>query len=185
VISLTARRLRQYPVEFGQTSTYVETARLPEVTAAAETFLRSIAHHGLIEIEFKLDERDGVLKLLDVNPRPWNWLGLAAAAGIDLGGAIAAMVSGQPVAPATARPGVAWIFASRDLFAAAASGRLRAQSIAGYAATCTRARSFACWSWTDPAPAIVDFPLSLVRAVRRRGRASAAHDAEGVTHART
>jgi predicted ATP-grasp superfamily ATP-dependent carboligase len=168
VTSLTASRLRQYPVEFGITSTYVATAHLPQVSRAAETFLRSIRHHGLVEMEFKHDQRDGVLKLLDVNPRPWNWMGLASAAGIDLGEAIRAMVAGQPVAKAHAREGVAWIFVSRDLVAAARSGRLRPRELLGYAATWARVRRFACFDWRDPVPGIVDLPITLGRILRRR-----------------
>lgn len=183
VVSLTARRLRQYPVEFGQTSTYVETAELPQVTQAAETFLRSIAHHGLVEIEFKHDARDGVLKLLDVNPRPWNWLGLAAAAGVDFGEAIEALSRGRACPAMRARSGVVWIFASRDVAAALASGRLRPRAVPVYAASWARVRSFACWSWTDPVPALVDIPLSLSRSLRRRA-SRVARTAEGVRHAR-
>jgi predicted ATP-grasp superfamily ATP-dependent carboligase len=174
VVGFTARRLRQYPVEFGCTSTYVETARLPDVLAAAETFLRSIRHHGLVEIEFKRDGRDGVLKLLDVNPRPWNWLGLAAPAGVAFGAAIASILSGQPFAKAEARAGLAWIFVSRDLVAALRSGRLSPKNIAGYAASWARVRSFACFSWTDPVPAFADLPLTVARVVHRRGHRSAA-----------
>jgi predicted ATP-grasp superfamily ATP-dependent carboligase len=170
VVGLTARRLRQYPVEFGSTSTYVVTDRLPQVSAAAETFLRSIGHHGLVEVEFKHDPRDGILKLLDVNPRPWNWLGLAGAAGIDFGAAIACTASGRPVPEMEARPGVAWIFVARDLVAAARSGQLRPPAILGYAATWARVRSFACLSWTDPIPGIVDIPATLGRMLYRRSR---------------
>jgi D-aspartate ligase len=174
VASLTARRLRQYPVEFGCTSTYVRTDDLPDVRMAAETFLRSIRHHGLVEIEFKRDPRDGVLKLLDVNPRPWNWLGLAAAAGVDLGAAISSIASGAPFPKVAARPGVAWVFASRDLVAAARSGRLAPRNVLAYAASWARVRSFACFSWTDPAPALVDLPLTLARVLQRRKHGHAA-----------
>lgn len=173
VISVTAQRLRQHPIEFGNTSTYVVTADVPEVSAAAETFLRSIRHHGVVEMEFKRDPRDGILKLLDVNPRPWNWLGLAAAAGIDLGAAICAMASDQPVPKVSARAGVAWIFVARDLVAAAQSGRLRPQAILGYAATWARVRTFACFSWTDPIPGIVDLPATLGRMLHRRSKPTA------------
>lgn len=168
VVGFTARRLRQYPVEFGSSSTYVATADLPDVSAAAETFLRSIRHHGLVEMEFKRDQRDGVLKLLDVNPRPWNWLGLAAAAGIDLGSAIFSMASNEPVPKVTARAGLAWIFVSRDVVAAAQSGRLRPRAILSYAATWARVRRFACFSWTDPIPGIIDLPVTVARLLRRR-----------------
>lgn len=178
VASLTACRLRQHPVEFGNTSTYAVSAALPDVAAAAETFLRSIRHHGLVEIEFKRDPRDGVLKLLDVNPRPWNWMALAAAAGVDFGGAVVSLASNAPVAKVDARPGVAWIFLARDVVAAAQSGRLRPRELPGYAATWMRVRSCACFSWTDPLPGIVDLPATLGRMLLRRLRRTAAPEPE-------
>jgi predicted ATP-grasp superfamily ATP-dependent carboligase len=168
VIGFTACRLRQYPPEFGSTSTYVMTQPLADVTAAAETFLRSIGHHGLVEIEFKRDPRDGNLNLLDVNPRPWNWLGLAAASGVRLGAAIDAMARGQPVRQADARAGVAWMFAARDIASAARSGRLHPRAIAPYAASWMRVRKFACFEWADPVPGLVDIPGTLVRMAWRR-----------------
>lgn len=170
VISMTATRLRQYPVEFGSTSTYVVTAEHPDVRAAAETFLRSISHHGLVEVEFKRDPRDRTLKLLDVNPRPWNWLGLADAAGVDLGGAICAITAGRRVREVKARPGVGWMLVSRDIVTAARSGRLRPHAILGYAASWAHVRKLACFSWADPIPGIVDLPATLCRMLYRRIR---------------
>jgi len=35
-------------------------------------------------VEFKRDPRDGKFKLMEINPRLWQWHGLAAACGIDL-----------------------------------------------------------------------------------------------------
>ena len=40
--------------------------------------------HGLSQVEFKRDRRDGSFKLMEVNPRLWQWHGLAAACGVDL-----------------------------------------------------------------------------------------------------
>lgn len=167
VISFTARRLRQYPLDFGYTSTYVETADLRDAREAAESFLGSIDFHGLVEVEFKRDERDGAPKLLDVNPRPWTWLSLAEAAGIDLGAAIACTAAGGSMSPTRARSGVAWMFASRDLVALASS-RPGLRAVLGYPASCSRARAFAAFAWDDPLPGFMDFPVTLLRVARRR-----------------
>ena len=84
--ALVARRCRQYPINFGFTSTLVETVERPEVEAAATRFLASLDFSGLAEIEFKYDARDGSYKILDVNARAWTWMALGAAAGIDFPG---------------------------------------------------------------------------------------------------
>lgn len=166
VVSFTARRLRQYPVEFGHSSTYVRTEHVQDVSIAAETFLRSIHHHGLAEVEFKRDPRTGELKLLDVNPRPWSWLALAGAAGIDLGKAISAIVSGRSVPSVPARDGVAWMSLARDVVALAQGpGGLR--SLAGYPADCRRVRAFAAYAATDPLPGLLEIPLTGMRMLGR------------------
>ena len=46
--------------------------------------LRGLGFHGLSQVEFKRDARDGAYRLMEVNPRLWQWHGLAAACGVDL-----------------------------------------------------------------------------------------------------
>jgi len=102
--SMTARCLRQFPVDFG-CATYVRTVEEPEVEEISERFLRGIGYTGLVEIEFKRDPRDGRYKMLDVNPRTWAWHSLSRRAGIDFPYLAWLQVSDAPVPPARARPG--------------------------------------------------------------------------------
>ena len=78
-----ARRTRQYPIDFGYTSTFVETVEQKDVEEGACRFLSSINYSGLVEVEFKRDHRDGCYKLLDVNARAWTWNALGSIAGVD------------------------------------------------------------------------------------------------------
>ena len=71
--SMVVRRARQHPPEFGRASTFVETIELPLLEEFSERFLRSINYQGLVEVEYKLDPRDGQYKLLDVNGRTWGY----------------------------------------------------------------------------------------------------------------
>ena len=70
---MVARRRRQHPLQFGRASTYVETVDRPILEELSERFLRAINYYGLVELEYKLDERDGQYKLLDVNARTWGY----------------------------------------------------------------------------------------------------------------
>jgi predicted ATP-grasp superfamily ATP-dependent carboligase len=83
VASMTVRRLRQHPSDFGRASTYVETIDLPELEALSVRFLDAIGYRGLVELEYKYDPGDGAYKLLDVNARTWGYHSLGAAAGVD------------------------------------------------------------------------------------------------------
>lgn len=70
---LTASRMRQHPLDFGNATTYAETVDLPVIKEYAERLLQHADYNGLCEVEFKLDERDGEYKFLEVNTRTWKW----------------------------------------------------------------------------------------------------------------
>jgi predicted ATP-grasp superfamily ATP-dependent carboligase len=55
-----------------------------EVVESGTAMLREVRFHGVAQVEFKRDPRNGVLKLIEVNPRLWQWHGLAAECGVDL-----------------------------------------------------------------------------------------------------
>jgi D-aspartate ligase len=81
--TVTARRLRQYPIAFGRSSSYVETIDNSKVEEDARRLLQALHFTGLVEVEFKHDPRDGQYKILDVNPRVWGWHTIGLQAGID------------------------------------------------------------------------------------------------------
>lgn len=79
---LVARRRHQHPLDFGNATTYAETAVVPELVEYSERILKKAGFWGLCEIEFKHDQRDGKFKFLEVNPRTWKWHAIANKAGI-------------------------------------------------------------------------------------------------------
>lgn len=168
VAEFTARRSRQYPVDFGYTSTFVEVVDEPQLIDAARRLLGSIGHHGLVEVEFKRDPRDGSLKILDVNPRPWTWFGLAAAAGVDLGAMLWAIRSGREVGAVSARPNTSWMYLVRDIVAVSkliSSGRLTRRA---YLRSFGSVRAWATFTASDPMPGLIDIPLTMWRVLTRR-----------------
>ena len=169
VAEFTARRARQYPVDFGYTSTSVEVVDNGQAVDAARKILKSAGHSGLVEAEFKLDGRDGKLKLLDVNPRPWSWFGLCSAAGIDLGALLWRVANGEPVGqPGNARQGVSWSYLVRDAVAAFTLARRGQAKIGDYFASLRNIRSWAAFAPNDPLPGLIDLPLTVSRVVRKR-----------------
>lgn len=168
VAALVARRRRQYPVDFGFTSTYVETVAVQEVEDAACRFLASLDYSGLVEIEFKYDARDSTYKILDVNTRSWTWIALGAAAGIDFAAIQWQVACGERVAPAAARHGAAWRYLSRDLVAVAQEMLFGALSVADGARSLRPSAASAVFAWDDPVPAMLDLPVVAARIVKRR-----------------
>jgi D-aspartate ligase len=125
---LVAQRRRQYPVEFGNNSTFVETASQPVVEEAGRRFLESIGFDGMAEVEFKFDPRDGKYKILDVNLRPWGWHALGKAAGMDFPYLLWRQSVGLPVAPVDMYHKAAWMREITD-FAAIAKSRNRTAEV--------------------------------------------------------
>lgn len=168
VAEFTARRTRQYPVDFGYTSTFVEVVDEPELIKTSRTLLTSIQHTGLVEIEFKRDRRSNTFKLLDVNPRPWSWFGLCAAAGLDLGAMMFALYDGRKVTEASARTGAAWMYLARDAVAAATLVKRGQIGLSDYFRSFASVRAWATYSHADPRPGFIDLPLTAWRVLTKR-----------------
>lgn len=81
--SMAARRTRQYPIDYGLGSSFVEAMPVPALLEPTEKLLLSMRASGMVEIEFKYDENDQQYKLLDINLRPWGWHTLCIACGLD------------------------------------------------------------------------------------------------------
>jgi D-aspartate ligase len=171
VASLIARRLRQFPVDFGLSSTLVETTEAPAVEEASVRLLKDIAYHGLVEVEFKFDVRDAKYKLLDVNPRCWTWHHLGQKAGVDFSHIAWRAAQGLEITPIKARPGVRWLYFSRDVLAACLEMRRGRLSLGGYLKSLWGPKTFAVFAWDDPIPALVELPLLLARLPVRLARA--------------
>jgi predicted ATP-grasp superfamily ATP-dependent carboligase len=162
-----ARRTRQYPIDFGFTSTCVETVSKPDIEAAASRLLQSIDYHGLVEVEFKHDERDGLNKVLDINTRMWTWIGLGEAAGVDFPWIMWQVATGQKLAFQRGRPGAQWRHFSRDAVAAVLEVIKGRRGFADNAKSLLPSSVGAAFAWDDPVPGLVDLPLVFPRLLRR------------------
>jgi predicted ATP-grasp superfamily ATP-dependent carboligase len=113
--SMVARRTRQYPMDFGQFSTYVETVEGQQVTEPAERLLAATRFTGLVEVEFKRDPRNGQFKVFDINPRVWGWHTLSRRAGIDFPHLLWLLCRDEPVPELRGRAGERWMHVTADL----------------------------------------------------------------------
>ena len=159
IASLTARRTRQYPIDFGYSSSYVETLDVPEIVAPSRRLLAAIRYTGLVEVEYKLDARNGRYKLLDINPRLWTWSPLGGRADVDFPYLLWQMMVGRPVAEKIGRTGVRWVRMSTDVPAAIHEmlrGRL---SLGAYLRSLRSPVEFALMAADDPLPGLLDLPL--------------------------
>jgi predicted ATP-grasp superfamily ATP-dependent carboligase len=171
--ALTARRTRQFPMDFGRASTHVETVDLPEAAEPARALLARLGYTGLVEVEFKRDPRDGRCKLLDVNPRVWGWHTLCARAGIDFTWLAWQLARGNPVKAGPARAGVRWTRLTTDLPTAAKEIRAGRLSVPDYVRSLRGPREHAIFARDDPLPGLLEVPLLAAVVARRLLRGSA------------
>ena len=157
--SMTVRRRRQHPSDFGHASTYVETISFPELAGPSARFLRAIGYYGLVEMEYKRDPRNGTCKLLDVNARTWGYHTLGQAAGVDFPYLLFRDQMGAPVQEAQARPGVHWIRLATDLPNAVRDIRAGTLRSRDYLRTLPGIDTEAVFSLRDPLPGLYEITL--------------------------
>ena len=157
--SMVARRRRQHPHEFGRASTFVETIDDPELEKVSERYLKAMNYYGLVEIEYKLDPKDGKFKLHDVNARTWGYHSLGYAAGVDFPYLLFADQLGEPTAPVRGKAGVRWVRLVTDLPSSLLDilgGRL---AMSEYLHTMRSGWTEAVFSLSDPLPGIAELAL--------------------------
>jgi D-aspartate ligase len=167
VASLTACRRRQHPLEFGRSSTYVETVELPILEDYAQRFLRNIDYYGLVEVEFKRDARDGQYRILDVNGRTWGYHSIGHVAGTDFPRLLFADQVGEAVEPCVGKVGVRWVRLLTDLptgFVGILNGAFKIRS---YLQTLSGCDEYAVFSWKDPLPGMMEIAMVPYLSVKR------------------
>jgi len=167
VASMTVRRRRQHPSDFGRASTYVETISLPELTEPSVRFLSAIGYYGLAELEYKRDPRDGAFKLLDVNARTWGYHTLGMAAGVDFPYLLFRDQMAAGVAEVHAQPGIRWVRLATDVPNAVRDIRAGTLRTRDYLRSLRGVDTEAVFCLRDPLPALYEVALLPYLAVKR------------------
>jgi predicted ATP-grasp superfamily ATP-dependent carboligase len=115
--SFAHRRIREKPPSGGQSVLCESTDVDPVALRQATELLRALDWRGVAMVEFKRDNRDGSLRLMEINGRFWGSLQLAIDAGVDFPGLLVDMAEGRrPPAPPGYRRGVRlrWLWGDID-----------------------------------------------------------------------
>ena len=150
---------RQHPPQFGRSCTFVETVENAELESLAQKFLKAMGYYGLVELEFKLDSRDGQYKLLDVNARTWGYHSLGAAAGVDFSRILFEDQIGEPVQPVRARPGITWIRLATDFPVGILAVLRRQLNPLAYLKSVTTFDTESVFALQDPLPGMMETAL--------------------------
>ena len=154
--SFTARKIRQFPVDAG-VGTLVESVDRPDVADLGLKVCRALRYHGIGEVEFKQDARDGKLKLIELNPRLWVQASLPPAAGVDFTIIQFLDLLGHPPSPATVfRKGVRWLDWWSDYRACRSLHRQGQISALAPIASWAGSRAFSMFTANDVGPFIAN-----------------------------
>jgi len=96
--SFVHKRLREYPVT-GGASTLRESVRRDDIRDMAQVLLNALNWFGVGMVEFKVDPRDKIPKLMEINPRFWGSLSLAVQAGVNFPYLLYRMSRGESFKP--------------------------------------------------------------------------------------
>ena len=129
-----------------------EAVWVDEVVEQGLALLRALRFHGISQVEMIRDPRDGRYKLIEVNPRLWQWHGLAAAVGVDLPWIAYRDLVGDPLPPVLRH----------------ADGKRWAITVMAGASHAVQRRPYvdAVFARDDPKPAAVHFARYTLHAVR-------------------
>ncbi len=174
IAAFTNRKIRQFPVEFGR-ATLAESIHDPDFREMGMTFFRDIGYRGFGLIEFKRDDRDGVLKLTDLNPRWLKTVNIATDSGIDFPLLHYLDLAGESPAPQFEfRNGVRWLDAVGDLASSWSLYRAGELSPLAWGRSLLGVRSFATFAMDDWGPFLREYQhgrrlLRIPGAIARRG----------------
>jgi predicted ATP-grasp superfamily ATP-dependent carboligase len=131
---------------------------------------------GVVKMDFKQDERDGRLHLLEVNPRFNLWHHAASLAGVCLPELVYrdCLEPGSARPARAVRPGVRWLKARDDWLALARDPEPGDPSLARWLWQAVTATANEDLLWRDPRPALADLLGTARRRLVRALRAAAA-----------
>ena len=169
VVSMQANRIRQNPMDFGNSTTYAISCFVPEIQEQTESLLRMTNYSGVGEVEWMWDAKSGTYKFLEINTRAWKWHTISNQLGFSFIGAMMDYYNGERLAISDYRAArqVAWCERLTDWAVIAKEilhGRMTFREvIASYKIK----HESAVWSWKDPLPAIMYVLLSPILYVKR------------------
>jgi predicted ATP-grasp superfamily ATP-dependent carboligase len=170
LVGFTGHKIRQFPVHVGCAS--LGECRWNETVArTTEAFMKAVGYHGILDIGYRLDARDGQYKVLDINPRVGQAFRLFVAENNhDVVRALYLDLTGQPQPEVKRREGRRWMIEDYDIISSLhyyQEGSLGPwqwlKSFAGL-------EEAAWFNWKDPAPFFL-----MLNQLRRRATSWAFH----------
>ncbi|RJP84782.1 MAG: hypothetical protein C4518_18230 [Desulfobacteraceae bacterium] len=94
IASFTTRKIRQWPNSGGISALTVSTHE-PDLVDFILPFFKKYRWQGFAEAEIKIDERDGMPKLIEINPRFCGYIGFPIQCGVNFPWVMCQLITGK------------------------------------------------------------------------------------------
>ena len=165
--SLMANRIRQNPMDFGNSTTFAVTCDIDEIKQQSEALLRQVEYFGLGEVEWMYDPQTEKYKFLEINTRAWKWHTICNQLGFSFIGAMIDYYNGVEASHNYHTGKAAWVERLTDwtvICKELLKGRI---NLSDAWQTYRQAKESAVWSWRDPMPGVMYVLMSPVLYVKR------------------
>lgn len=171
-IGFTGKKIRQSPPYTGATTLGVCLSN-DTVLDTTVRFMKEIGYRGILDIGYRFDRRDGLYKLLDVNPRIGGTFRLfVGGSGLDVLRALHSDLTGHDVPPSSPPEGRRWIVEPLDLASSLVYIRRKDITPLNWLRSLRHVSEAAWFAADDPLPFLALWPsLLLDRLARRSSRA--------------
>jgi predicted ATP-grasp superfamily ATP-dependent carboligase len=154
--NLSANRIRQNPMDFGNSTCFAITVKEPVFEELAIKFLYRINYFGMSEVEFMKDPETGTFKMLEINPRAWKWHSITNKLDINFLQEMVDYLDGKEVkSKKNDVIGIGWIERFTDFYISSNEILHNRLKFKDYWKTLKTPKESAVWSLNDPMPALM------------------------------
>lgn len=166
--AFTGQKLRQHPAHMG-IATLGVCRHNQEVIDMTVKLLSGLGYHGLVDIGYRFDRRDGRYKVLDINPRLGGAFRLFVDRhGTDVARAMYLDLTGRAVPAIEPWEGRSWIKEDADLIAFKHYRKMDELGTWTWISSVMRADEGATFSPRDPLPFLLSLGLLVQQTFTRR-----------------
>ena len=152
VCEFTLRKIRQSPIHFG-IGAVVESIKYNDLLEVGRRLFRTIGYQGVGSVEFKFDERDRQLKLIEINPRYWQQNYLSTACGMNFPLInYQALTEGRPELTSTFTTGIKWVNRYMDFNSFLEYRKEKTITFKEWRKSLRGKKVYSDFSWDDPLP---------------------------------
>jgi predicted ATP-grasp superfamily ATP-dependent carboligase len=181
LVGFTGRKLRSYPAHAGPTSLGSWEPN-DELARQAQELFRAVSYRGIMDLDYRLDRRDGRYKLLDFNPRVGAQFRLFEDdQGIDVVRAMHLDLTGRAVPAGRPRPGRRFVVENHDPLASLAYRRRGELTVGEWGRSLAGVREAAWFAPDDLRPFLMVGARALLRRALWRRRSRSPGDGSAVS----